>query len=477
MKKIITLLFLAVGCTMQAQTGPTAVVDIWEGSAPPTDNGLRGNEVNYGACAGNITKPMLYVYVPRECNGNAIISTPGGAYGVVFSGSGNDESAKWFTDRGFTFAILKYRLPNGHPTVPLEDFQRAITIMRNRAYEWGDYTSVGVMGHSAGGHLASTAATHFVDDVTRPDFQITLCPVISMEDGITHAGSRDNLIGRNPSNQLRDFYSNNLQVTTETPPAFIAQPVTDQTVSVQNALVYARALAEKGVPVTLCVYPKGTHDSPSDAQWEFIDNYHAELEKFLNSLPARESVGGESVAYTFDSFENEYRVLSDHPEGVTEADGKLTADESGEHFVVFESATPMNEFQVSCDIYSPDATYDAGIVMLASGETAADVKTSAHCVQIVGSRVRLQKFNAEVGKWKVLKAASFMVPAGGVNIKVLCPGNGTIKVYADSSSTPLFTYQMTEEEKALSGHVGLFANKNATVFDNFTIKSKQYKKK
>ena len=297
-----------------------------------------------------------------------------------------------------------------------------------------------------------------------------------MEADITHIGSRNNLKGRNPSDQLRDYYSNHLQVTADTPPAFIAQAETDETVSVENSMIYARALAEKGVPVTLCVYPTGTHDSPGNSQWEFADLYDAELEKFLNNLPVKKPSDVVTVCYTFDTFENQYRVCSANPEGVTEADGRLTADDSAEHFIVFESETPMDVFQVSCDIKSLDTAYDAGIVVLANGETADELKGSALCVQIVGTRIRLQRFDAEAGRWKVLKGATFQVPAEGTNVRILCQGNGSVNVFAGNGTAPLFTYQMTDEERALSGDVGLYSNMKATVFDNFTIKSKQYKK-
>ncbi len=480
---VTLLLFATAVSNAYAQTldflprpEPTTVINLWEGAKPPTDNGLRGNETYGDLWVSNISNPTLTIYAPSKCNGRAIIVTPGGGYGVVYTGAEGPNLAKWFVDRGFTFAVLKYRLPNGHPTVPLEDFQRAITIMRDRSDEWGDYTSVGVMGGSAGGHCASMVSTHYNSDVTRPDFQILMYPVISFQDGLAHVGSMNNLLGQNASKQLRDFYSSELQVTAETPPAFIIHAADDSTVPMANSIVYAQALIRKGVPVNLFIWPTGEHGCHTDSTWDFTSQYWMELEKFLNDIQAPETAKGKKVVYTFDEFENEYRILSEKKDGVVETDGKLTADGNAEHIVMFESETPMDEFLVSCDIKSLDATYDAGILMLANGETVADLKNSAFCVQIIGTRVRLQQFDPDTGKWKVLKGATCKIGDDGVNLKVIYKNN-CISVYIDNNATPSIIYELGDDAVGLSGNVGLYANKKATEFDNFTIKSEQYKKK
>ena len=483
-KIFITLLLFALSdsnaysqaLTFLPRPEPTTVINLWEGTNPPTDNGLRGNETYGDLWVSNISNPTLTIYVPSECNGRAIIVTPGGGYGVVYTESEGPNLAKWFVDRGYTFAVLKYRLPNGHPTVPLEDFARAITIMRDRADEWGDYTSVGVMGGSTGGHVASMVSTHYNSYDTRPDFQILMYPVISFQDGLAHVGSMNNLLGQNASKQLRDFYSSELHVTAETPPAFIMHASDDSTVPMANSIVYAQALARKGVPVNLLIWPSGEHGCHTNATWDYAEQYWMELTRFLNDLNVPETVKGKRTVYTFDSFENEYRVFSDKKEGVAETDGKLTVDGSAEHFIMFESETPMDEFQVSCDIKSLDMAYDAGIILLANGDTADDLKASALCVQIVGTRIRLQQFDSEVGKWKVLKGMVCQIGDNGVKLKVIYKDK-SIKVFTDDNTTPVITYELGNDAAGLSGDVGLYANMKATEFDNFTIKSEQYRKR
>jgi acetyl esterase/lipase len=174
---------------------------------------------------------------------------------------------------GVAAFVLKYRLPSDVTMVnkeigPLQDAQRAIQLVRQNAGPWGiDTNRVGIMGFSAGGHLASTAGTHFTTPVIdnqsktslRPDFMILIYPVISFTDSLAHGGSRDNLIGRSPSREKIRGYSGELQVTGQTPPAFLVHAGNDNTVKVQNSLYFYNALQRNGVPAELHVYPKGGH--------------------------------------------------------------------------------------------------------------------------------------------------------------------------------------------------------------------------
>lgn len=222
-----------------------------------------------------ITKPTLEVYKPvsGKASGAAVIVIPGGGYGVVVYQGEGINIAKALTERGITAFILKYRLPSeasmpDKKIGPLQDAQQAIKLVRDNAAKWGiDASKVGIMGFSAGGHLAATAATHFekayVDNASntnlRPDFQILIYPVISMQDSLTHGGSRDNLLGKTPSRQDIDRFSNELQVRANTPPTYLTHAADDKLVDVDNSIAYFETLRRQKVPVEMHIYPKGDH--------------------------------------------------------------------------------------------------------------------------------------------------------------------------------------------------------------------------
>jgi acetyl esterase/lipase len=222
-----------------------------------------------------VSHPKLQVFLPAagKATGAAVVVCPGGGYlHLAFTHEGTDV-AKMLNDMGIAAFVLKYRLPNDETMVdksigPLQDAQRAIQLVRQRAGEWGvDPAKVGIMGFSAGGHLASTAGTHFDQAVIgnpgnislRPDFMILLYPVISFEDSIAHRGSRDNLIGLNPDAALVRKYSNELQVTAQTPPTFLVHAGDDKVVPIATSLHFYEALQANGVPAEMHVYPKGGH--------------------------------------------------------------------------------------------------------------------------------------------------------------------------------------------------------------------------
>ena len=192
------------------------------------------------------------------------------------------DMADWFNAQGITYAVLKYRMPNGHHDVPLSDALQAVRLMREHANEW-HIQKIGIMGASAGGHLACTAATHYTAE-TRPDFQILFYPVVSMDLANCHKGSRDNLLGKSPSEELVKLYSNELQVTGDTPPAFIMHSSNDGAVPVSNSVNYYLALVKNKVSVSLHTYPIGGHG------WGFRDNFTykrqwtGELEKWLREI-------------------------------------------------------------------------------------------------------------------------------------------------------------------------------------------------
>ena len=217
--------------------------------------------------------PTLTVYKPAEgtASGAAMVICPGGGYGGLAQHEGKDY-AEWLAKHGITGFVLKYRLgPAGykHP-VMLGDAARAVRLVRARAKEWGvDPKRVGIMGSSAGGHLASTLLTHFdngnsesSDSIegqsSRPDLGILCYPVITMGE-YTHAGSKKNLLGENPTPELAKLLSNEQQVTSNTPPTFLWHTYEDTGVVPQNSMLFAMALQKNKVPYELHVYEKGKH--------------------------------------------------------------------------------------------------------------------------------------------------------------------------------------------------------------------------
>ena len=266
MKKIFlfALLILAPLClSAQAPEGCT-VLKLWPDGAPES-NGLEGPEtVMQGGRIGNISDPELLVFPAAEPNGLAVIMCPGGGYGYVATEHEGTDMAGWFNDQGITFAVLKYRMPNGHSDIPLTDAQRAITLMRSHGEEWG-FSKLGIMGGSAGGHLAASASVHYTRR-TRPDFQILLYPLITFEGRVT-PGGRNILFDMYPSDDEVAYFCCENYVTPDCPPAFIAHSEDDPTVPVADSKLYAGKLEENGVPVKLMVFPEGGHG------WGFRDSF------------------------------------------------------------------------------------------------------------------------------------------------------------------------------------------------------------
>ena len=223
----------------------------------------------------HVSQPSLTVFLaPKDkANGKAVIICPGGGYSILAASHEGYDVAKRFNEMGVTAFVLKYRIPNDNTMInkeigPLQDAQCAIQMVRERAKEWNIKTDrIGIMGFSAGGHLASTAGTHFDRPVIenksnislRPDFMILIYPVISFDDSIGHIGSRDNLLGKNPSEEKIKYYSNELQVNSSTPPSFLVHAENDEAVKVQNSLYFFEALQKNKVPAELHIYPKGGH--------------------------------------------------------------------------------------------------------------------------------------------------------------------------------------------------------------------------
>ncbi|NIG56823.1 alpha/beta hydrolase [Chitinophaga sp. Cy-1792] len=221
------------------------------------------------------------VFLPEKGNGMAVIACPGGGYAYLALEKEGTKFAGFFNEQGIALIVLKYRLPNGRSGVPLSDAKKAMQLVKEHAAEWHiDTHKLGIMGSSAGGHLASTLSTHTSGE-ERPAFQILLYPVISMKGDFTHAGSRKLLLGEKPGRRLVDEYSNELQVTAQTPPAFIVVSDDDKTVPSVNSVYYYEALHKNKVSAELHIYPKGGHGWALNDNFFYKQDWTAALKKWL----------------------------------------------------------------------------------------------------------------------------------------------------------------------------------------------------
>lgn len=226
------------------------------------ENGLTGPEtMPANGNLGNISKlARLDLYFPKKPNGQMVVVCPGGGYSIVSSYNEGLYAADWFLSKGITVCVVKYRLPNHNHTVPYADVANAFRYCRANAEGWG-VKQIGVIGFSAGGHLAATASNLWADAVTRPDFSILIYPVITLTSGITHHGTHKNLLGEKKMIQEKyiDRYSLEKQVNRFTPPTFIALCSDDATVPAENSLMYYNKLIDVAVPVEMHIWPTGGH--------------------------------------------------------------------------------------------------------------------------------------------------------------------------------------------------------------------------
>ncbi|MXN89740.1 prolyl oligopeptidase family serine peptidase [Flavobacterium sp. Sd200] len=269
MKINLTLLIMLAAFSLSAQE----VLPLYK--KIPNSKPTADNEKSTPGRVTAVTIPTLTVFKPQVANPqrSAVIICPGGGYGMLAVGHEGEDVAKALNNFGITAFVLKYRLPQDSimkdkSIGPLQDAQRAIQMVREGAATWNlDSSKIGIMGFSAGGHLASTASTHFNQEVIdnpkhtslRPDFSILIYPVISFSDNLTHSGSRTNLIGKEPSAEKIKLYSNELQVTAQTPPAFLVHSADDKAVPVGNSLEYYQALLKNNTLGEMHIYPHGGH--------------------------------------------------------------------------------------------------------------------------------------------------------------------------------------------------------------------------
>lgn len=244
----------------------------------------------------DMEQPSLRVFLPAAelATGRAVVACPGGGYaGLAVDHEGYDW-APYFNKQGIALIVLKYRLPKGDRTLPISDAEAAMKMVRDSADVWNlNPLDIGIMGSSAGGHLASTIATHAPQNL-RPNFQILFYPVITMDRSYTHMGSHNNLLGKDASAELEKEYSNEKQVTKETPRAFIVYSDDDTAVPPANGVNYYLALNKNGVPSVLHIHPSGGHGWGIREGFLYKNEMLGELTSWLRSFKAPRKDAGKS---------------------------------------------------------------------------------------------------------------------------------------------------------------------------------------
>jgi acetyl esterase/lipase len=289
-------LLLWVACASTALAAETATIPqkqpLWQGDAPQGDGSFAPSEAGFT------------VHLAGKPNGAAMVVCPGGGYGGLVVGAEGHGIAKWLNDHGIAGIVLEYRLPKGRPFVPLLDAQRALRLVRSHAAEWKiDPKKVGIIGFSAGGHLASTALTHFdagdsaaADPVAkqgcRPDFGVLVYPVVNMEEQ-AHRGSRNNLLGANPAPEMVRLFSNEKQVGPQTPPCFLAHALNDKVVTPENSAQFYAALRAHNIPGKYLELPDGGHGlhGYKGPMWDAWQTQSLEWMAGMGLIPKEDAAG------------------------------------------------------------------------------------------------------------------------------------------------------------------------------------------
>jgi acetyl esterase/lipase len=280
MKPLKTVLSTIIFIILFINSSAQEVIKLWPAGVPGSlksdtyvEKSIVTNEIV--SLYSKVTDPTITVFLPpvEKATGTAVLICPGGGYGVLAFDHEGFAIARWLNENGIAGIILKYRLPSDvimkdKSIGPLQDAQEAMRIIRRNASEWKiNPGKIGVIGFSAGGHLASTLSTHYAENVyklndsisARPDFSLLIYPVISFNASFTHMGSRNNLIGNNPSEETINHFSNELQVTGKTPPAFLVHSGDDNAVPVKNSILYFESLIKYKIPAELHIFEKGGH--------------------------------------------------------------------------------------------------------------------------------------------------------------------------------------------------------------------------
>jgi acetyl esterase/lipase len=279
-KKAITpFLICVIAVFLFFKMKTLTVIPLYDGEIPNSRESANKETLKYEPgeilIVSKVSRPTLTIFLPtkEKSTGTAVIICPGGGYINLAMGYEGEEVARRFNESGIAAFVLKYRIPDDSTMInkeigPLQDAQRAILVLRSRADEWGiNPNRIGIMGFSAGGHLASTAGTHFEKDYIgnpkhislRPDFMMLIYPVISFTSRIGHMGSMHNLLGPNPTQEEINEFSNETKVTDKTPPSFLVHAKDDNAVPYENSIVFADALKKHHVPYEVFLYDQGGH--------------------------------------------------------------------------------------------------------------------------------------------------------------------------------------------------------------------------
>ncbi|WP_116769555.1 alpha/beta hydrolase [Maribacter litoralis] len=299
--KLLLLLLLMVNGILAQDT----ILPLWPTGNIPNHVKSSEKEIHEQKEILRISKvqvPTIEVYLPskRDATGEAVLIFPGGGYGILAYDWEGTDIAKFLNGKGIAGIVVKYRLPSNvsqtdKKYVPLIDAQRAIRLVRSKVEEFNIQSNkIGIIGFSAGGHLASTLGTHFNDEVyqpidgidkesARPDFMALAYPVISFGPN-THSGSKINLIGEEESSELSDYFSNEKHVSDQTPPTFLLHATDDAAVPVENSLLFYKAVKDKGVSATMHIYPKGGHGFGLGLHDEHLKDWGKQMIDWIESL-------------------------------------------------------------------------------------------------------------------------------------------------------------------------------------------------
>lgn len=282
---MLTLLCLAAALDAAAEV---KVVKLWDNASAPHSNEITAPEKEENGRISNIVETEIRIYPadPAKATGQAIVVCPGGGYRFVSMEREGDEVGQWLAAEGITVVALKYRLPNGHCEVPLEDTEAALRYIREHAAEYGvDPARVGVMGFSAGGHLAGSAAT-MLPEAVRPAFAVLIYPVITAEPGKCHKGSFDRLLGTDRTADDEERWSLQNRVTASTPPTLLILTDDDRTVPPINSTLFYEALKRNGVKgCSLHIYPEGGHGGGFHPSRAYRTVWRADVLDWLATLP------------------------------------------------------------------------------------------------------------------------------------------------------------------------------------------------
>ncbi|MBD0776890.1 alpha/beta hydrolase [Maribacter sp. ANRC-HE7] len=303
MDKITLLIVLAMGVNAFSQD---TIMPLWPKDKIPNHVASLEKEEHVMEdilLISTVQEPTIEVYLPSKKNatGQAVVIFPGGGYRILAYDWEGTDIAKFLNSKGIAGIVVKYRLPSSvsqthQEDVPLIDAQRALRLVRSRAEAFHiDPNKIGAMGFSAGGHLASTLGTHFeekvytpIDDVdtwsARPDFMALCYPVITFGQSSTHGGSQENLLTKDPKPGMVDRFSNEKQVSSNTPPTFLLHATDDKSVPVENSLVFYRALVKNNVPATMHIYPNGGHGFSLGLKDPYLRTWTDNLCEWLRSL-------------------------------------------------------------------------------------------------------------------------------------------------------------------------------------------------